>query len=297
LARVAELSFAGFIEQRRAKRVGGVEGEGHAYAYLSDRNTRVAFERAKAVELAVSAAVRMFKSVGKAELLGHAVKIGPRQFPRVHALTEQCAETLGIVPPTVYVINNQQLNAATYGTNDDAFVLLHSALVDHLSDEELLSVIGHECGHIHNNHVVYLTALHYLSHVAGLFLRNISLPAMLALRAWSRRAEITCDRAGALCTRDLNVALRALTKLALGSQKLYDQLDIDVFIEQHAEAQDSVGRFGEVFATHPWLPKRVLALRAFGESELYRRHVGLGAGGLSMAEVDKTVHGIIKVVG
>ncbi len=297
MARVAELSFTEFVEQRRAQRVGGIEARGHEYAYVSDRRTRAAFEKAKAVELAVGAAVRMFKNVGKAELLGHAVKIGPRQFPRVHALTEQCAHTLGIMPPTVYVINNQQLNAATYGTNDDAFILLHSALVDHLSDEELLSVIGHECGHIHNNHVVYLTALHYLTNIAGLFLRNIGLPALLALRAWSRRAEITCDRAGALCTRDLGVALRALTKLALGSQKLYDQLDIDVFVEQHAEAQESVGRFGEVFATHPWLPKRVLALRAFGESELYRKHAGLGNGGLSMDQVDDTVHGIIKVVG
>jgi Zn-dependent protease with chaperone function len=294
---VSELSFTDFVDNQRTKRIGGRDGNGHAYAYVSDRNTRAAFQQAKAVELTMAAAVRMFKTVGKAELLGHSVKIGPRQFPRVHALTAQCAETLGIVAPTVYVINNPHLNAGTFGTNDDAFVLLNSALVDHLSDEELLSVIGHECGHIHNNHVVYLTALHYLTRVAGLFVRNLGLPALLALRAWSRRAEITCDRAGALCARDLQVALKALTKLALGSQKLYDQLDIDVFLEQNDEAQDSVGRFGEVFATHPWLPKRVLALRAFGESQLYRSHAGLGSDGLSMDEVDAKVHGIIKVVG
>jgi Zn-dependent protease with chaperone function len=297
VARVAELNFVEFVEGRSSLRVGGRDSDAHAYAYVSDRNTRAAFRQAKALELAVGAAVRMFKQLGKAELLGHAVKIGPRQFPRVHALTVQCADTLGIMPPTVYVINNPHLNAATYGTNDDAFIMLHSALVDHLSDEELLSVIGHECGHIHNNHVVYLTALHYLTQVAGILLRNLGLPALLALRAWSRRAEITCDRAGALCTRNLDSALRALTKLALGSQKLYDQLDIDVFLEQNAEAQVSLGRFGEIFATHPWLPKRVLALRAFGESELYRSHAGVGSTGLSMAEVDAKVHGIIKVVG
>jgi hypothetical protein len=297
VARLTELSFDEFVKGRKQRQPGRAQGDSHAYAYVSDRNTRAAFERVKPVELAVAAAVRMFKSVGKAELLGHAVKIGPRQFPRVHALTASCAETLGISPPTVYVVNNPHLNAATYGTNEDAFILVHSALVDHLSDEELLSVIGHECGHIHNNHVVYLTALHYLTHVAGLFLRNVALPALLALRAWSRRAEITCDRAGALCARDLDVALRALTKLALGSQKLYDQLDIEAFLEQHDEAQQSIGRYGEVFATHPWLPKRVLALRTFGESELFRKHVGLGEGGLSMPAVDEKVHGIIKVVG
>jgi Zn-dependent protease with chaperone function len=160
-----------------------------------------------------------------------------------------------------------------------------------------LSVIGHECGHIHNNHVVYLTALHYLTNVAGLFVRNLSLPALLALRAWSRRAEITCDRAGALCAGNLDPSLKALTKLALGSQKLYDQLNIEAFLEQHDEAQQSIGRFGEVFATHPWLPKRVLALRAFAESELFRRHCGLGNDGVSMRDVDERVHGLIKVLG
>ena len=56
------------------------------------------------------------------------------------------------------------MNAMTFGTNDDAFILVHSALVDHFDDEELLSVIGHECGHIHNDHVVYLTTLHLPAH-------------------------------------------------------------------------------------------------------------------------------------
>lgn len=296
MAKYASLDFEQFVASRQARERGRVAGNAHAYAYTSDQTTRSVFEQAKAVELAVAAGVRAFKQVGKADLLGRAVKIGPRQFPRVHALTERCAETLGIALPTVYVVNNPHLNAATYGTNDDAFIMIHSALVDHLSDEELLSVIGHECGHIHNNHVVYLTALHYLSHVAGLLVKSVGLPATLALRGWSRRAEITCDRAGALCAGDIDVALRALTKLALGSRRLYDELNIEAFLEQHAEAQQSVGRFGELLATHPWLPKRVLALRWFGQSALFRSASGLGTDGLSMTEVDAKVHDIIKVV-
>jgi Zn-dependent protease with chaperone function len=292
------LDFDAFVDGRRNQRPGVVsEGNDHAYAYSWDKTTRAAFERVKPVELAVAAGVRMFKHIGKAQLLGQAVKVGPRQFPRVHELAERCANTLGIATPTLYVVNNPHLNAATYGTNDDSFIMVHSALIDHLTDEELLSVIGHECGHIHNNHVVYLTAMHYLSHMAGLVVRSVGLPAVLALRAWSRRAEVTCDRAGALCARDMDVALRALTKLALGSHKLYEQLDIDAFLEQHEEAKDSVGRFSEVFATHPWLPKRVLALKTFGESQLYREHVGLGDTGLSMQEVDARVHEVVKVVG
>lgn len=297
MARLAPLDFNGFIRERDAAGYAGAFGGAHAYAYASDQATRKAFERVKAVELVVAASVRLFKTAGKGQLLGQAVKIGPRQFPRVHALVRQCSDTLGIAQPTVYVTSSPHLNAATYGTNDDAFILLHSALVDHYSDEELLSVIGHECGHIHNNHVVYLTALHYLTSMAGLFVRHASAPAQLALRAWSRRAEITCDRAAVLCAGDAEPAFRALTKLALGSHKLYDELNIDAFIDQHHEAQESIGRYAELFATHPFLPKRVLALRIFCESELFRRHTKSGEGGLSMREVDERVEKLVKVLG
>jgi Zn-dependent protease with chaperone function len=297
MAQVGTLDFSSFVESRKGQRAGGADGGGHAYAYVSDKNTRVAFDSMKPVELAVSAAVRLFKAVGKNELLGHAVKVGPRQFPRVHKLAVQCAETLGIATPTLYIVNEPRPNAMTYGTNDDSFILVHSALVDHFSDEELLDIIGHECGHIHNSHVTYLTAMHYLTTMASIFVRWIVEPARLALSAWSRRAEVTCDRAGMLCCKSLDVSTRALAKLALGSTKLYAELNMDAFLEQYDEGRDGIGRYAEVLASHPWLPKRVMALRTFAESELYRRHAGLGEDGLTMEQVDEKVHGIIKIVG
>lgn len=298
MAQVGTLDFKRFVEARTAGRPGatGREAGAHAYAYGFDLQMRSTFDKVRPVEIAVSAMVRTFKQVGRAQLLGSAVKVGPSQFPRVHGLATECAETLGIAPPTVYIVNSPSLNAATYGTNDDSFIMVHSALVDHLSDDELRSVIGHECGHIHNSHVVYLTALHFLTQVASMFLQWIVTPATLALRGWSRRAEITCDRAGLLCSKSLDVSTRALAKLALGSTKLYDQLNLEAFLDQYQEGRESPGRFTEINATHPFLPKRVLALRVFAESALYREHLGL-TGGLSMSDVDDKVHEIIKVWG
>src|SRR6185312_2581337 len=158
----------------------------------------------------------------------------------------------------------------------------------------LLTVIGHECGHIHNGHVVYLTALHYLAHLAGVFVAWAVQPALVALRAWSRRAEITSDRAGMLCARNDAVAERALTKLALGSKKLYDEFNLDAFLDQYEEGKESIGRYMEAFATHPWLPKRVLAMREFSKSALYRKAAALGEGGLAMDEVDARVAALLK---
>jgi Zn-dependent protease with chaperone function len=294
MAQAPELDFNGFVARKKGERAGGPEAGGHDYAYVSDRQTRAAFNRVKPVELAVVSTVRMFKSVWRNELLGNAVKVSDRQFPRIEALVRQCAETLHIATPTVYIVNNPSLNAATYGTNEDSFIMVHSALVDHYSDEELLTVLGHECGHIHNSHVVYLTALHYLTHMASIFVKWIVQPALLSLKAWSRRAEITCDRAGMLCSKDALTSQRSLTKLALGSRKLYEEFNLDAFLEQYDEGKDGVGKYMEAFASHPWLPKRVLSMRVFAESALYRKAAGLGDNGLTMTEVDDRVRGLLK---
>lgn len=291
---VSSLDFASFIEKKKAERTATQSPVTHEYAYASDHQMRAAFEHTKPVELAVAATVRTFKQVWRGQLLGSAVKVSERQFPRIASLTKTCADTLGIAPPQVYIVSSPHLNAATYGTNEESFIMVHSALVDHYKDEELLTVLGHECGHIHNNHVVYLTTLSFLTQFAGIFLQWFAYPAVLALRAWARRAEITCDRAGMLCSKDAVVSSRALTKLVLGSKKLYEEFNLDAFLEQYEESKDSVGRYMEAFATHPWLPKRVLAMRIFAESELYRRNAGLEVNGLTMKEVDDRVKALLK---
>ncbi|HHH11609.1 MAG TPA: M48 family peptidase, partial [Sorangium sp.] len=229
MATVGELNFQNYVNSKQANRAteeGGRDDE-HAYCYVSDRNTRKTFDTLRPVQMVIEAVVRLLRTVGRNELLGTAVKVGPQQFPRVHRIGVACADTLGIAPPTIYIRNNPVLNAFTYGTNDDAFIMVHSALVDHFDDDELSSVIAHECGHIHNDHVVYLTAIHYLTNMASMFVRYVALPARLALMGWSRRAEITCDRAALMCTKNLAVSERALSKLALGSTKLYGEFNLD----------------------------------------------------------------------
>ncbi len=59
-----------------------------------------------------------------------------------------------------------------------------------------------------------------------------------------------------------------------GSRKLYEEFNLDAFLEQHEEGSQGIGKYMEVFATHPWLPKRVLAMRVFGESQLFHKAIG-----------------------
>ena len=296
MAHIGHLDFRGWLDAREAAASAGEIGGERAYAYASDRKIRATLEFAKPVTMAVEAVVGVFHSSGKNKLLGTAVKVGPTQFPRVWGIVESCARTLGIGVPTVYIANNPTFNAHTFGTVDDSFILVHSGLVDNLTNDELTSVIGHECGHIHNNHVVYLTTLYFLQRLAEAFVGPFVWPARMALTAWRRRGEITADRASLLCTQQPRVCEKSLAKLALGSRTLYDELNVEAFLSQYDGIREGVGRIEEAFASHPWLPKRILALRVFQQSRLFRTRAGLGIDGLCMNDVDERVHKIVKVL-
>lgn len=276
-----DLSLVRYVAARKGEADARFREAG-AYAYAGDLKVRMALDQVRPVTLAMEAAVRFWQTVGKNRLLGNAVRVGERQFPRLHALVRLCADALQIPVPALYVTPELgYLNAHTFGATDDATIVLGGALVDHLTDEELTFVLGHECGHIQNNHMVYLTTLHYLTTAANLFVRWITQPAALALNAWSRRAEITCDRAGLLCTRDLKSGEAALVKTAVGSQRLYGDINVDEYLQQLGQAQAGPGRIAELLSTHPYLPKRVKALRLFADTSFFRSVCGQppGTGG------------------
>jgi Zn-dependent protease with chaperone function len=287
--------FGRYVSARRAGVLGGDE-ETTRYAYSADVAMLRTFKRIRPVELAAAAVVRANKELMRNQLLGRTVRVSAQQFPRVHQLAVECAETLGVAVPTVYVANSPVINAYTSGTDDDAFIVIHSALIEAFEPAELKFVIGHETGHIQNKHVVYGTVLRLLLEGASLFLTWFAAPAQVPLMAWYRRAEITCDRAGLLCTRDLDAACRAFLKMAVGSRKLFEEMDVEVFVAQAKEGRVGVGRLMEAFDTHPYLPKRIEALRVFAESALYRTAMGIGTEGLTMQDVDSRTSAIVQIM-
>lgn len=271
------------------------EDEFGAYAFSGDLRVLRRLDRVKPVRLVAESTVRFWKSVQRNELLGSSVRITRRQFPELYDATAECARTLDIPMPTVYVVQNLAvLNAGTYGTKEEAFILLNSAMVDRFSGDELKFVIGHECGHLHNNHVVYRTAVNFLTQGVGAYVKWAITPATIALNAWSRRGEITCDRAGLVCARSEQAAINAMLKLAIGSNKLFEQMDVDEYLKQLEGIKQGVGRFSELLASHPYLPKRVEALRLFAKSAYYRTLIGQ-TGGEPLDEIDRQVDEIIQV--
>lgn len=290
-----DLSFPNYVAARNGAASARAR-EGANYAYGADLRIRSALNKLKPVTLAVEATLRFWQTMGRNRFLGGAVRVGEKQFAPINKLVERCADSLQIRPPTVYV--SPSINGSrTLGSADDATIVLGSAMVDQLTETELMFVIGHECGHIQNGHTVYLTALYFLSKGANTIVRFGAQPVVLALNAWSRRAMITCDRAGLLCTRDLAAATTALVKMAIGSQKLYGDIDVDEYLRQLDERQSGPGRFDELFATHPYLPKRVQALRIFANTNFFRGAIQAtdDKPGLSKEECDVQVSQLLAV--
>jgi Zn-dependent protease with chaperone function len=291
-----DFDFLKYLEEKKKPETGREEKTGFGeYAYSGDVRILRRLDSMKPVRLVAEASVRFWKSVERNELLGTCVEVTRRQFPELYDHILECADTLDIPPPSVYVSESPHLNAGTYGTDDESFIIVQSALIDRFEPEEVKFVIGHECGHIQNNHVVYRTAAHFLTRGVVSAVKWAMVPATMALKAWSRRAEITCDRAGLLCAKNEEVALQSMLKLAVGSKELFDKLDVDEYLNQLDDLQKGVGRFKELFESHPYLPKRVKALKLFRDSSYYKRAVS-ERDGRPLDEIDEEVKSLLSVL-
>ena len=172
-----------------------------------------------------------------------AVKVTPKQCPDLHAKLQIACTTLGVDMPELFIQQNPIVNAFTGGV-EKPIIVLHSALIERLNDEETLAVIAHEVGHIHAEHVLYLTAARLIELLinggATILLPGseiikliISMGVSSALLAWARRAELSCDRAALLVTQDPHVIGRTMMKLAGGT--FASKIDYDLFLEQGRE--------------------------------------------------------------
>lgn len=287
-----DFDFARYIQEKRGQQMLRAR-DGAAYSYTGERKVRRTLAGARPVTMSLEATTRLWRDVARAELLGAATKATDVEFPRIFEAARKAGEVLRMKAPAVYVApSTWPMRARTLGTDDAPYVVVN-ANIEQLSDTELVAAVGHEFGHVQNGHVLYATALHYLSHSAVFFVRWIVQPAIMTLQAWSRRAEITCDRAALLAAGELEPTIAAIVKLELGLDQSFDLAD---YLEHLPEAKKGLGRFGELFRAHPYLPKRIQALRTFADGAFFAAATGADPTGKTPAdEVDRKVAEILAV--
>lgn len=201
-----------------------------------------------------------------AHVRGNGVRLSERQHPELYARIRSASARLGLPrTPEVFLLQGGGLlNAFATRLFSRRFVILLSDLVDQCADPRQLDfVVGHELAH------------HAAGHLAwNAFLGPFRLVPLLG-PAYSRACEYTCDRAGAAVAGDTEQAMRGLVVLAAGG-RLAAATDLDAFMAQAEEAGTFWMAVYELSASHPFLCKRVLALKEWvapGTAPAPRRNV------------------------
>jgi Zn-dependent protease with chaperone function len=219
--------------------------------------------------------------------LANTVRVGPKQFPRLYNMLQECCAILDVAEPELYVFQTPLVNAYTFGHNNPHIVMF-TGLMDLMTDDEMMAVVAHELGHIKCGHVLYNTMANSIRDITaiisqltlgigGLVLAGIE----AALIQWRRRAELSADRAGLLAVQNPMTTISVLMKLAGGSHRLVDELDPEQFLEQarhYTEEMDKgmVERFYRLIAdlyqgNHPFAVERAKELDEWANSAAYQR--------------------------
>ena len=267
------------IEQTTRVRFPGISPR--AYEHPADRGALATLRTVPSFATVLKAIAGFWKERQyRLIMLGSAIRVGDSQFPTLHRLRDECAETLDLdVVPNLFVYRDAQAQARTVGI-DEPIIMLSSGMVETLDTEGLRFVVGHEMGHVLSGHAVYSTMIDILlglrERVAWMPIGSLGLQAILmALFEWYRKAELSCDRAGLLCGQDPAAALRAHIMMAGGTSP--GDVDIPSFLQQATEydsvedIRDSIHKLRYVaWMTHPLAVVRAAQLQKWAASEEYR---------------------------
>lgn len=211
----------------------------------------------------------------------NAVRVQSDQFVTLHRAMNEVKETLDFhddVP--IFVSQAPWFNAGAYGV-ERPFIVVNSATLDLLDERELRVLLAHELGHVMSGHALYHTMLVL---ILSFGLRNLPLlagiglvPIRLALQEWSRKSELSADRAGLLGSQDPDAALSMFLKSAGGSITTKHELNPSAYARQVAEYEendgvDTVFKFLNLLErSHPFHTLRAAELNRWGAGPEYAK--------------------------
>lgn len=201
---------------------------------------------------------------------GSNLKVTESNYPRIYQYLLDACKILDIPKiPDLYIDWGYNINAFTVGS-ENPIIVLNSGLIDLCSDEEIMFIIGHECGHIKSNHMLY----HMMAQLVDSIVAAVPGGSLLAggfqyaLYYWDRMSELTADRAGLLCCQNEKAAIHAFMKMAGLPKSEYNNLNYETFIDQARDFKmldfDGMNKMYKFLSiaddTHPWTVMRASEL-------------------------------------
>lgn len=192
-------------------------------------------------------------------------------FGDIPRLCRSVAGDLGFSDGAIefYMANDNDCNSFSIAGNGHAphIIVLNRGLVERAAPDELKFCVGHEMGHLIFDHSYVSKTIQFIYPAS-----DQQPPLFQKLYdAWSKISEISADRMGLLANRDIDASLRALFRLSSGLDNGHFDLDLTKLVGIAESAFEEMRRNPSyVFASHPANPVRIIALKRFYESGLWR---------------------------
>lgn len=224
------------------------------------------------------------------QYMASSLAVHQRSFPDLTYLRDKACEILQVTwSPDLYIQDVESLTAVSIGVEEPA-IILSSQLVEKLTPEELLFVIGREVAHIKSEHILYQEIGMIFPEIIEAFSAvTLGLSSVLstglryALFTWRQTAEYTADRGGLVACQNIETVKWMMAKWAGLPQRSWSTFPIEEFVLQavnYAEpTQNALDKvIGFFLGDSNWSVVRAKELFAWIETEeyhkLFQRRIG-----------------------
>src|SRR5258708_5986254 len=117
-----------------------------------DRRALATLQKIPGLDVAVRKFLELFpEKVAYIMNVAQSVRVSSTQCPKLYALLRESCAILDMPEPELYIAQTPLVNAMTSG-HDHPYIIMHSSLVDLLSDEEIMAGVAAELGPIKYRH-------------------------------------------------------------------------------------------------------------------------------------------------
>ncbi|MBL8891813.1 MAG: M48 family metallopeptidase [Planctomycetaceae bacterium] len=273
--------------------VPGYQVDASAFAWGGDAK---AMATLRSIKVLTAAAAAVSEKVGRRwiEVTFNGIRLSEKQLPQIYSQAVRAARVLGMSHmPDLYLSGERPWDMLTFGTDRDSFIVIGSAIAANFTGLDMYFLLARQLGHCKAGHSLWKTVIRFLlgdqgpqkGILAGGVLNTMLNPTALLsgaiempLLGWARQAEITADRAGMLAVGNEEVARRVLMSWSLKSSHLYQQLNMNAWVEQQSLEEDQTLRLSELLTTStPYLGPRLKLLQQYARSpelKSYLRIIG-----------------------